>query len=77
MANFKVNFALCLVVVALGLAIVALTTVHWVDTLVDRDMLMDIATENDTLAQDLATNPVYFSRFRGLFRTCYDVGDNR
>ena len=67
------SFGTIFTVISLGLVAVSLATDHWLDTTVNRDGIRTIATDNSYTAvmADLATNPLYFTRYRGLFRTCY------
>lgn len=55
--------------IILALLFVALSfgTDHWIEYVVDRGTELHSAVDNDTYYG----NPLYFSRDRGLFRTCY------
>ena len=62
-------------VAGLGLLIAAVATVHWVDTLVDRTALA--ALNDAAITADLQNNPIYFTRYRGMFTTCYETDNSR
>lgn len=58
--------ALALLGVALSFA-----TDHWKELIVNRDAIKAKATTGSQLERDLLTNDLYFTSYRGLFRTCY------
>ncbi len=74
-------FACIFTTLALLLAAIAFSTDYWTDTRVDRDELKLLIANADANGIPsgynitVDTDPVYFSRHRGFFRTCYRGSD--
>ena len=64
---------------ALLLSAIAFSTDYWIDTRVDRDELKQLISNANGIPSGynitVDTDPVYFSRHRGFFRTCYRGSD--
>jgi len=75
MTDGKVWLCLLSLFISIALTLAALSTMHWYDTSVDRQTLMQLyetAAGNSSEEQALQNNPAYYSRHRGMFKTCYE-----
>ncbi|KAI0230995.1 hypothetical protein LSAT2_018638 [Lamellibrachia satsuma] len=71
--SLVLGFATFLTVTCVVLVAVSFATEHWVDTVVNRDEIRKRAEANsdNTVVESLKLDVRYFTRYRGLFRTCY------
>ena len=60
------GFAIAFCFVALVLVCLGFATDHWVDVTVDREKVKILASANE------AMDPNTFSRYRGVFKVCYE-----
>ncbi|ELT93064.1 hypothetical protein CAPTEDRAFT_229214 [Capitella teleta] len=65
--------AVIMVAMALGLVAIGLATENWLVTVVDRKALAPLVTSSALEVFD--TSPYYYSRNRGLIRTCFPGSD--
>ena len=67
-ATIRLGFATVMTAISLLLVALAFSTDHWLDYTVDRQ---SIRAAGGVTEQELSDNELYFTRNRGLFRTCY------
>ncbi|ELT93526.1 hypothetical protein CAPTEDRAFT_221665 [Capitella teleta] len=58
---------------ALTCMAIAMATDYWIATSVDREAIRSSATSSSqtALLAEMADEPIFFTRYRGMFRTCY------
>jgi len=62
-------------VLSVALLAIAFSTDNWLRVDVKRERLRERLTrESDSLPEDFDTNPIYFSRTKGLWRVCFGAG---
>ena len=67
--------AILLLAVSLGMVSIGLATEHWLDIVVDRASIEAEATNGSAVTTALTTDAAYYSRYRGLIRTCFPGSD--
>lgn len=73
---FPLVFATLFVTGALLCVALSFATDHWIDTTVQRTDIKAKAQQDAALMAKL-NDPLYFSRNRGLFRTCYPGNETK
>ncbi len=67
-ATLMLTFATIWTAASLILVALSFATDHWIDFNVDRDAMV---AQGKVTSNNFNNNPLYFTRYRGLFRTCY------